>query len=94
MSTKEVRARSSSARTSLQRAPASPRDYTRSSPKIELARNELVMRGIDVSEVFHSGGVYLRRISLTYLGGCGSAVRISRMPVTARGLLPPPDGNG
>ena len=52
---------------------------------IEAARDELLGRGVEVSEVFHDAAACtLARTSRTCLVGSGSAVRIPSMAATAR----------
>ena len=52
---------------------------------IEAARNELLGRGVEVSEVFHAPATCtLARTSPTCLGGSGSAGRIPSIAATAR----------
>ena len=52
---------------------------------IEAARNELLGRGVEISEVFHEpAACTLARTSPTCSGGAGSAVRIPSIAATAR----------
>ena len=52
---------------------------------IEAARDELLGRGVKISEVFHdAGGVYAGTDEPYCLGGSGSAVRIPSIAATAR----------
>jgi predicted enzyme related to lactoylglutathione lyase len=51
---------------------------------IEAARDELLRRGIEISEVFHDAGGVYAGTSPTFLGGAASAVRIPSIAATDR----------
>ena len=78
-------ARSSSARTITSAAPGSDHGLYLIVSDIEVARDELLRRGVEISEVFHdAGGEHVGTDEPYLLGGFGSAVRIPRIAAIAR----------
>ena len=76
-------------------APGSAQGLYLSVSDIETTRQELLRRGVEVSEVFHGSNVHTGPDEPYLFGrswGCG--VRTLHIPVTTRSTFDDPDGNG